>query len=90
MFDPAVYDEPVGGPWAAVCGVPGPYAIRRPTRLNIARLEVLTCTRPAGHPDSHQYATFELGVLASWAPSGAPIFPRPITARSDDGPAHPV
>lgn len=81
MFDVLAFDTPPG-PWQRTCDNPGPYAIRRPTPKFINRLEVLTCTRPAGHPpDQHQHATAAQGVIASWAADGTPIYPPRMEAR---------
>lgn len=75
LFRP--YDEaPLSGPWVALCDDPGPYAIRRPTSLNIGRLEVLRCTRPVDHPNFLHVAAEPGGrVLAAWTPAGEPRWP---------------
>jgi hypothetical protein len=71
-------DGPVrpAGPWAAHCGNPGPYAIRRPTPKNIGRLEVLICTRLHGHQDQlHMYAEPDGRIIAAWYRDGRPHWP---------------
>lgn len=78
MFDPAEYDRPVRA-WVRLCGVPGPYCVRRPTPKAPLRLEVLTCTRPERHDgDFHQHATESEGVIATWGRDGKPISPKPL------------
>ena len=74
-IDPSIPDR-IAGARSVLCGVPGPYAVRRPTAKNPGRLEVLTCTRLEGHSsDFHQYATSSGGVVASWGRDGKPNYP---------------
>lgn len=76
--DPVV----VRGPWVAQCGDPGPYAIARPTPKSPFRLQVLTCTRAAGHdPRLHQHAAHDRGVIAEWGRDGAPTYPPVLNPR---------
>ena len=86
-----LFDAPGGvvthGPWVAVCGDPGPYAIRRPTPKSPQQLEVLSCTRPRGHDGPlHAYADADARVLASWHRNGTANYPPVIRSTF---PQHP-
>lgn len=75
-----LFDAPTGASqnraWIPLCGYGGPYSLRRPTPGRPDRLELLTCTRPAGHGgDRHQYAELDRGVVAQWDRGGRPIWP---------------
>jgi hypothetical protein len=85
MFDASCY-EVAPGAWARPCGRPGPYYLPTWTGRNVRRLEVLTCTRPP-HPahEHHEYARWDTGMVAKWAPNGQPIWPPPVREVNADG-----
>ncbi len=76
-----VADRTPPGPWRAVCGAVGPYAIPEYGPTGRRKLVILTCTRPKGHdPRFHQAADARSVVLASWSPNGLPILPPTLRA----------
>lgn len=77
MFDPAEYDRPVKGPWAAHCGDPGPYCMKAPTPKSPNRLVILDCNRPRHHKGDHAHYTSEAKIVAKWGRDGQPIQPLP-------------